>query len=207
MRFDELVVDQALKQLGAPYLWAGRGTWLVRDVPGPDGKVLKGQIVHPSDPVVGCPASVPLVFDCAGLVLYCARRAGWLGPGASALDGLGEWGADTLLDHLPEYDLSGERPGDCNRLVFYGPLGGRATHVAIDIGRGLIIEAAGGDQTTLTYADAQKRTRMYQWPAAVAVRREFRRDRLGSRSLLALQYLPSRPPVAYPTPPIPPPRS
>lgn len=193
MRFDEQVVDLALRQVGAPYLWSARGDYVVRDERLPSGAVLAGQQFNVHSAQVGVPAGLS-AFDCAGLVTWAAWKAG-------AADIRGWWGADTLYEHLPEYDASGERPGDCNRLVFYGALGGRATHVAIDIGRGLVIEAAGGDATTLTYQDALKRTRLSPWPAAVAVRREFRRDRLGSRSLLAAQHLPARPPGAYPAVP------
>lgn len=178
-RFDQQVVELALGQLGAPYLWAGRGNWCVR---GPVGHgtitPVAEQGVPPSRPAGG--GEPGLAFDCAGLVGWAAWRCG-------APDLRGLWGADTFWHWLPEYDPGGEDPGECHRLVFYGQLS-RIIHVAIDLGRGLVLEAAGGDETTLLYSDATRRPM-----ARVRVGPELRRDRVGSRSLLAVQHLPRDP--------------
>lgn len=166
VRFNQAVVHQALKAIGCPYVWAGRGDFYVRD----------GQLVHSAD----------LVFDCAGLVGWAVKQAG--GP-----DLRHWWGADHMLRLLPEihplsaangfaYDPALYEPF---RLRLYGRAGAdgvkHATHVAIGLGNGLVLEAAGGDQTTLTIEDARARG------ARVRVGFEQRQDFLGERSLLALQ--------------------
>lgn len=171
MTFDQLAVDFALAQLGAPYIWAGRGDWYVSE-----GKILS--TTNLGDP------KVRLVFDCAGLVLWAAFRAG------ADSDGRGWWGADTLWTHLPE--RLPDEPADANRLVFYGSPA-RASHVALDLGRGIVLEAAGGDSRTTSLEAAAKG--VGYGPARVRVGREHRLDRLGYRSLLALKTLPSRPPT------------
>lgn len=161
MSFSEMLVAFALKQLGKPYLWAGRGDYVVRE----------HQIIRLADTDQG--------FDCAGLVTWAAWKAG-------AADLRGWYGADHLWLLLPE-----GKPGDM-RLALYGSKG-HATHVAIDLGHGLVLEAAGGDSTTLTVTDAMKRG------ASVRIGFERRVDRLGYRSLEALKDLPLRPTVS-PTP-------
>jgi cell wall-associated NlpC family hydrolase len=165
--FGATVVDIALRQLGAPYIWAGQGDYYVRE-----GRILP--IAMAGVPVLG--------FDCAGLVKYCALKAG--GP-----DLRGWWGADSLFRELPTADAS-ER----FTLVFYGR-GRSATHVGIALSdTGLVLEASGGDGTTLTFQDALHRN------ACVRVGRNGRMDRLGYRSLDALQTLHLKPPALIPDP-------
>jgi cell wall-associated NlpC family hydrolase len=165
--FDELVVDFALHQLGAPYAWAGRGEYCVR--PGPDSQ--------PAIFPVTSQGFGSLAFDCAGLVDWAVWKAG--GP-----DLRGWWGADHLWQRLPE--RLPDDPPDAYRLAFYGHAG-RASHIGIALAKGLVIEAAGGDQTTLTYADAMRRG------AYVRIGRSSRIDLLGYRSLLAAKFLPLKP--------------
>jgi len=153
MSFAETVVQLALTQMGAPYIWAGRGDYCVRNQ----------QIEKLPQPG----------FDCAGLVTWAAWKAG-------AQDLRGWWGADHLWLSLPD-----EGPGDF-RLVFYGQ-GNYASHVALDLGHELVLEASGGDSTTLTYEDSMRRG------ALVKVGFEKRRDRLGYRSLSAVKDLPLKP--------------
>lgn len=169
LRFDQRVVDFALGQLGRPYLWAACGDWAVRPDP----------VTHQLRNVdVATLGALGNAFDCVGLVKWAAWRAG-------SADLRGWWSADHLWHQLPVAD---EPEGsDWNRLVFFG-LGGHASHVAIDLGRGLVLEAAGGDATTLTALDADKRG------ARVRVGRCYRGDLLGTRSLAAVARLPVRPP-------------
>lgn len=156
--FARNVVTAALRQLGLPYLWAGRGDWYVR-----------GTEMRPVRDA-GCDF---LAFDCAGLVGWSCWKAG--GP-----DLRNWWAADHLYQALPF-----SRPDEFS-LAFYGPRA-HATHVAIELGRGLVLEAAGGDSTTTTYEAALKRG------ARVRVGFEQRTDKLGSRSLAGLRSLPLRP--------------
>lgn len=167
--FAHHVVDLGLRQLGKPYAWAGRGEWAVRVDPA-DGQ---SKIVTVRS--LGCDS---LAFDCAGLVLWAAHMAG--GP-----DLRGWWGADHLWQQLPPA-VDGEFS-----LSFYGAKG-HATHVALELGRGLILEAAGGDSSTLTATDAMVRG------ASVRVGFEHRGDKLGSRSLAGLRSLPVKPPLLHP---------
>ena len=156
--FEKDFLDAALHQVGLPYLWAARGDWAVRDT----------AIVTTES--LGCDH---LAFDCSGLVTWAAYRAG-------AVDLRHWWGADSLFRRLPDPEP------DALALVFYGPRA-RATHVAIELRRGVVLEAAGGDETTLTYVDAAKRG------ARVRVGIDRRADRLGVRSVLALKSLTPRP--------------
>jgi cell wall-associated NlpC family hydrolase len=168
LRFDELVVEQALMQLGVPYIWAGRGDYAVRDLN--DGKGLRNV---PMGAAAGCDRGL----DCSGLVTWAIWKAG-------GGDLRGWWGADALWRHLP--DLDEDEEDDWFALDFYGT-NKKATHVAIELGRNLVVEAAGGDSTTLTLTDAMKRG------AFVRMGFEKRQDFLGRRSLSATRKLPHRP--------------
>lgn len=156
--FEAAFVGHLGRQMGLPYVWAGQGEWAVRD----------GRIVATDS--LGCDSRA---FDCAGLVKWCAYKAG--GP-----DLRGWWSADHLWRSLPP-----AVPGEL-ALVFFGPRA-RATHVEVEIRPGVLVGANGGDETTLTCADALKRGAM------VRMHNDTRVDRLGSRSLDALKYLPIRP--------------
>lgn len=179
MTFAQACVAWALRRLGDPYIWAGEGEWCVR------GPVGAGQILSVAE--VGCPG---YGFDCAGLVKRAALAANPQGP-----DLRGPWGAQHLFWHLPE-----AREGDI-RLVFYG-VGDVASHVGFDLGNHLVLEASGGDATTLTYANALHRN------AKVRIGFEQRPDRIGYRSLEAVAGLPKQPPPRPPpaTPTLPTPR-
>ena len=160
--FTRAVVDFALKQAGKPYIWAGRGDFVVRD----ERKV--------STAAVGVDGGN--VYDCSGLVTDAIRAAG--GPDLRL-----NWNADRLWRALPVVDAESDDSDDDFRLRFYGAKGGIATHVAIAIGNGLVIEAAGGDSKTLTYKDAVLSG------ACVAIRFEQRKDVKGNRSLNAARRL------------------
>ena len=164
MRFDELVVEQALKLVGTPYIWAGKGDYCVRKVDGVD-------TVRPISSA-GC----DLGLDCSGLVTLAVKRAG--GP-----DLRGFWGAQAMWTALPLLDEDAGEDEDWFSLALYGT-GKKATHVAIVLtpgARSLILEAGGGDSRTLTMADAMRAG------AFVRVAFETRKDFLGYRSLSALR--------------------
>lgn len=156
--FEEAFLDAALHQVGLPYLWAARGEWVVRGVGIVSAKSL------------GCDSRA---FDCSGLVTWAAWKAG-------AVDLRHWWGADMLFRRLPDPE-----PGALG-LVFYGHRS-RATHVAIELRPGVVLEAGGGDSTTLTCLDAMKRG------ARVRVGLDHRTDRLGFRSAAALKSLAVKP--------------
>jgi cell wall-associated NlpC family hydrolase len=168
LRFDQLVVAYALQQLGRPYIWAGNGEWAVRPVNGVMQKVPMQSL--------GCAVG----FDCVGLVKCGVLAAG--GP-----DLRDWWSAEHLWALLP--DVEPTEGADWNRLVFYGDKAtNRASHIELDLGRGVTLGAAGGDSHTLTATDALAR------PAArVQVRHNTRTDVLGTRSLAACARLPLRP--------------
>lgn len=135
-----------------PYIWAGKGPWCVRD-----GHVLRMAAV------AGCEFGL----DCSGLVTHCAAKAN------PDVDLRGMWNANRMFKSLPETD---ELP--C--LVLFGK-DGFASHVAIELEDGSIIESAGGDHTTLTKADSDSRH------AGVRHGPLLRHDVLGRRSIDALR--------------------
>ncbi len=153
--FPRRCVAWALKRQGMPYIWGGKGetTWTPTN-PRPTAQV----------------AQTPEGYDCSGLVASAVLAAG--GP-----DVRFHWSAQTMWDQLPA-----TTDGDDFALVLYGKGTARVTHVAIELGRGLVLEAAGGDQTTRTYLDAMRRG------ASVSINFETRSDRLGRRSLIAFQH-------------------
>lgn len=153
------IVERALTLLGVPYIWAAKGDFVVRD-----NKVL---------PITA--ASCLVGVDCSGLVTLALLKA-------NGHDLRGMWGADAMWKHLPL-----PAPGESFCLALYGTPE-RAIHVAFDLGNGLVLEAAGGDQRTLTAEDAA------HVGAKVRVGCELRRDRIGTRSLEALITAPIFPP-------------
>lgn len=150
-------MEAAIKQLGTPYIWGGHGDWIWTPT-GPASMQKKG----------GCPKG----FDCAGLVTECVRLAG--GPDLTKT-----WNAQTMASQLPEAS-----PNDPFCLTVYGKALDLVSHVAIGIGASvpqLLIQASGGDQTTINFTEAVKRG------ACVNLGFKGRRDLLGYRSLVALQ--------------------
>lgn len=147
------LIDAARKHLGAPYVWRGKGKslWTPR-----------GLELHPW---------VGQVFDCSGLVTVALKAAG--GPDLRATHS-----AQTMFDQFPiadDFEAAGV-------LRFYGKSRSQVTHVAICTGRNdrgqvTVIEAAGGDETTVTPLVASWRG------AKVREGAELRRDFLGSRRL------------------------
>lgn len=124
--FANRLLEFARSKLGTPYIWAGRG----------DYYVVNKQIRAISE--AGCSEG----FDCAGLIGWSAWRAG-------ALDLRGWWGANHFWHFLPEPLAS-----ETFKLRLYGTPDHGAWHVALDLGDGTMLEAAGGDHTTVSLADA-----------------------------------------------------
>lgn len=88
-------------------------------------------------------------FDCSGLVLEGLKAVGYL-PHACDLN------SQALYDHLQKIG-NGVIPIEVSEgcLVFFGKDKKSIDHVAYAISNTLIIEAGGGDSTTLTAEDAE----------------------------------------------------
>lgn len=163
------------RRIGCPYIWAGKGDHAIRD----QKVVLMAEL--------GCERG----FDCSGTHTDTVRELG-------GNDLRGWWNAHAMLVNLPEPSFD-----EVLRLVLYGS-NGHADHVALELGvrvssgnilwTGFVIEAAGGDSTTLTAADAlaspylKGGARVGLWP-------ETHHNRLGVRSLRALLAAPQIPPA------------
>lgn len=141
------VVDRALHHVGAPYLWTGKG--MVRWTP--EGLKPNGY---------GLPA-----FDCSGLVTCALVEAG--GPDWRATHNAAAMFA--ALDAAPT-------GWELGALRFYGPAH-RPTHVALSLGNELVLEAGGGDSSTVSLEIARRAN------ARVRVCFERRRDFVGARLL------------------------
>lgn len=154
--FERNFLTAAIKQLGAPYIWGGHGDWIWTP---------KGQA--DMQKIAGCPKG----FDCAGLITACTLMAG--GPDLTKT-----WNAQTMWDKLPEHDMF--KPGPS--LVLFGKSTKLISHVAINLGDcHLLLQAAGGDHTTVSYMDSVKRG------ACVMLGYQTRQDLLGYRSLYELE--------------------
>lgn len=152
-------IETALRQVGAPYIWGGKGTHLF--------SVEKGLVVNP---FIGNDYSQPplLVFDCSGLVTWSLHQL-------STEDMRARWSAQVMFDTLPKPQALGPH------LRYYGNGEKRITHVAVAIqtvdGKWLVVEAAGGDATTNTVLESRRRG------ANVRCRFESRDDFVGSTQL------------------------
>lgn len=153
----ELFCDEALKLLGTPYIWGGKGPWAGRA-----GKQV---------PMLEA-AHTGFGLDCSGLVTYCAMRVG-------AKDLRDTWNSNRMWTVLPQ-----PRDDEDHWLTFFGDTDRLiATHVAICLGNDFYIDASGGDSKTLTVEDSLA----VKPKAIVRIYRGVRRsDFLGTRSLDAL---------------------
>lgn len=134
-------IDAALAYQGAPYVWCGKGHQLWSTV---------GLVSHSWH--------FP-VFDCSGLVGTAIRDAG--GP---------DWRATRSAETYRKECAPSLDPWAFGALRLYGR-NGKADHIAIVLAQGYVLEAAGGDSSTRTPADAAKRRH-----ACVRVNRDRRAD-------------------------------
>lgn len=129
------IIQTALKFVGVPYLWGGKGD----------------QLWTPEGPRLGLMrdehGEEQIAFDCSGYVTYCLMLCGLKDlrqqVNAKALY--------NMLSRTPE-------PGGLN-LHYYGKSLERITHIAFAFeiyGLPYVLEAAGGDQSTTSIAEAKR---------------------------------------------------
>lgn len=88
-------------------------------------------------------------FDCSGLIQWLLKSVG--------MDPPGDQTAQALFDH---FQGKGNfiHPGKAGALCFYGASIASITHIAIMISPYQVIEAGGGDHTTVSQAVAEKQS-------------------------------------------------
>lgn len=125
-------IDVALAAQGCHYIWGGKGYLQFKD-----GGLKRHNFVD--DKNVQLP-----VFDCSGLVTDALFKT-------TGMDLRGTHSSRVMLETFPivEPDDRDELPE--GSLILY------PVHVAIDLGRGLVLDANGGDKTTVTILDAIQR--------------------------------------------------
>lgn len=137
----QLFIEAMLAEVGAPYVWGGKGTHIFDATHGlvnsPYFNVEKEQ-------------DRLKVFDCSGLVTWGLMRA-------AGKDKRGAWSSSVMADTLENLHGDTEKP----HLRYYGKGRNAITHIACAIhrldGRWLMVEAAGGDSSTRTPLDAMER--------------------------------------------------
>lgn len=120
--FVDRFLEAAASRVGAPYIWAGKGGYRI-DAQG-----------------LTVPLS-PFGYDCSGLVTSSLHEAGYN-------DHRNNWNAQAMFDQLGQA-LTPRMP--C--LAFFGGDAKSIHHVCICLEEfidGWVLEAAGGDQTTLS---------------------------------------------------------
>lgn len=150
---EDRILNHAMSQAGAPYIWQA-----------------KGDIIW----TPGTPALNPFgpSFDCSGLVTWAMWKSG-------NKDMRLTHNAQMLFNELVPTS-SGTEAEAKPVLCFYGKSPTGITHVALGFslyGEAYVVEAAGGDSTTTTIAEAKKRG------ARVRVGPAIRGDFVGSRRL------------------------
>ena len=152
--FDRFV-DEALKCVGAPYIWGGKGIFIF---------TLKGLVAHKF--MHGDDLDVPIpVYDCSGLVTHALYMAS-----NGKMDFRGTHSAATIWNSFPELD-SDNGPGSL--LLYPG-------HVAVGLGRDIVVDANRGDQTTVSLLHAREQG------ASVQVHRTIR----GAHTLKGYRRIP-----------------
>lgn len=122
-------VDAAVSFQGAPYIWGGKGSFVFDE-----GKLKQHKIKNlDNEPL--------MVFDCSGLVTVALQMAT-----LNKLDLRASHSAKTMLDTFPICD---ENFGDGCLLLY-------PQHVAIDLGRGRVVDANRGTSKIVTVLDAMQ---------------------------------------------------
>lgn len=119
------VVELAKSQIGAPYIWRGKGDQLwaaPKPLPNPFGRN---------------------VFDCSGLVTWAIEQAG--GPDMRFFDN-----AQTMFDHLRPVTFGVDAIPESSYpfLAFFGQGPKNVSHIGIRTNEGLIESAGGGGNCT-----------------------------------------------------------
>jgi cell wall-associated NlpC family hydrolase len=143
------VAEALLRYVGCLYVWRGKGD----DIWTPSGLKPHGWGQR--------------VFDCSGAIGQALLDAG-------GKDRRGTFSAQTYFDAFPEV----ASPDVFGALRCYGTGPKTISHIAMSLGHGLVIEAAGGDSTTTTPDVSRARP-----SARVRVGFDLRRDLVGARLL------------------------
>ena len=124
-----LLFVHAWENLGAPYIWRGKGAflWTPTDLKAHN---------------FGQP-----VFDCSGFVAHCLWQAG--GPDVRA-----SHNAQRMFNEWVVAPNDGGQQGGC---AFFGSAPDKIDHVALCLGGGQGLEACGGDHTTTDLMEAARR--------------------------------------------------
>lgn len=155
MTIEELFVNLALARIGSHYIWGGKDKLIFTPA---------GLVPHKFTELNDVTQALS-IFDCSGLVTSCLFEAS-----KGKLDFRGSHGARQILDSFP---VAGAGEEDGTLRLYPG-------HVAISIGRGRIVEAAGGDESTTSIQAAINRD------AKVRVGRDLR----APGTLLGLRRIP-----------------
>lgn len=123
MTTEEAFVDCALKYIGCHYIWEGKGNkiWTFK----------QGLVDHKFCELTDN-TKLLNVFDCSGLVTHCLMMVT-----QGRIDLRGSHSAHTIFDTFP---VAVDEKDGVLRLY--------SGHVAISLGNGRVVEAAGGDETT-----------------------------------------------------------
>ncbi len=138
---EELFIDLAATYIKCPYVWGGRGNVIF----------VKGGVVPNT-------FFDKFVFDCSGLITYTLWKLGEMGIITNLPDMRGTHNTDIMFAQFPKTDAR-----EVGTLLFWGRNKNDPNdtdHVAIDMGRGFILDASGGGSTTLTPQDARLKNAM-----------------------------------------------
>ena len=142
--FESRCLRWAMKQIGAPYIWGGKGDQRF-DVtlglrPWTDGELRAGR----------------RGFDCSGLVLCAVRET-------TGIDARSRWNAQSVHDATREWEAT---PQIHATLRFYGSSRTGISHIAFAFGPrtsipgpALVLEAAGGGSECVSEAIARSKTK------------------------------------------------
>lgn len=128
MTLEETFVEIAASYIGCPYIWQGKGDQIWT----PQGLVKN---TFPNK----------LVFDCSGLITFALDKLNRI-SNLGLPNMIGTHSSRTIFDTFPI-----TKTYECGTLLLY------PKHVAIDLGRGFVLDASGGDETTTSPIEALRR--------------------------------------------------